>query len=289
MWNRMWAALLGAASMGVAMAQAQVSDLVRTGNAETRLAAEHMSAAPGEKITVALMQTLKEGWHVYWQNPGDSGLPLRLDWDMPNGFQAGPIAYPLPERLAFGELVTFGHEGAPAFLADLTVPADARPGTTAKLAVDANWLICADICVPEKAELTLTLPITEEKGAPNGAYAMDIGRAKRNQPRQPAFDAVYYHSDRGPVLHLSDAPEGELEFFPYSPALIEPSGMALHAQDADAHYISMASAFGYETTQPVELAGVLVVDNGRGRRGFEIFASRKRTPESLPRFEKTSE
>ena len=86
----------------LSVASAQSGEAVRTGHASTRLIAEKSAAVPGETLWVALAQELDEHWHVYWKNPGDSGLPLALGWTLPAGWEAGEIGYPLPHRLPLG-------------------------------------------------------------------------------------------------------------------------------------------------------------------------------------------
>ncbi|MEM9234243.1 MAG: protein-disulfide reductase DsbD domain-containing protein, partial [Pseudomonadota bacterium] len=266
--------------MGVS--HAQIGEVVVTGNAESRLVAERDAVMPGETITVALMQELREGWHVYWINPGDSGLPLDLRWDLPTGFEAADPLYPLPHRLPLGPLVNYGHEGEPIFLIDIAVPENVVPGEVVNLAVDATWLICADICVPEDARLSVTLPISGELGLATGRYAVDIDRARRAQPRPAQFETAYYDTERGPALRLSQVPEGKLEFYPYAPSLIEPSGQVVQIREGDFVYLGFQEGFVYRTQAPQSVAGVLVVENGSSRRGYELFADRIDPPVNAP-------
>ena len=80
------------------------------------------SAPPGfraQPTTVALRLKMKPGWHVYWQNPGDSGLPTTIDWKLPSGFAAGPIQWPAPHALPAGPLINYGYEGEVLHLVDL--------------------------------------------------------------------------------------------------------------------------------------------------------------------------
>ena len=68
------------------------------GPVKARLVAETGSIAPGETVWVALHLEMRPGWHVYWRNPGDAGLPPEIAWKLPPGFTAGEIAWPTPER-----------------------------------------------------------------------------------------------------------------------------------------------------------------------------------------------
>ena len=70
---------------------------------KARLVAETGSIAPGETVWVALHLEMRPGWHVYWRNPGDAGLPPEIAWTLPPGFTAGEIAWPTPERFVVDE------------------------------------------------------------------------------------------------------------------------------------------------------------------------------------------
>src|SRR6058998_3397485 len=84
---------------------------VRTAHVETELVAAKTALTPGEPLTVALRLSMERGWHTYWQNPGDSGLPTTIDWNLPSGVSAGAIQWPAPRALPVGPLVNYGYEG----------------------------------------------------------------------------------------------------------------------------------------------------------------------------------
>ncbi|WP_044564643.1 protein-disulfide reductase DsbD [Azospirillum sp. B4] len=164
-----WAAagLLALASLAAAPAGAAP---VRTEHTVSQLVPEG-AAVPGQPLWVALDQTLQDGWHTYWVNPGDSGLPTEVTWTLPPGWTAGPLNFPAPHRFTTGPLVNYGYEKATHILARLDVPADAKPGATVTLTAAANWLICADVCVPEDATLTLDVPVAAPGAAPGASSA----------------------------------------------------------------------------------------------------------------------
>ena len=64
---------------------------MKTEHVEAELVSEKTAIVPGEPLTVALRLRMERGWHTYWQNPGDSGLPTKLDWNLPSGVSAGAI------------------------------------------------------------------------------------------------------------------------------------------------------------------------------------------------------
>ncbi len=108
-------------------------------------------------------------WHTYWQVPGDSGLPTRIEWQLPAGFTAGPIDWPYPHRLPAGPLVNFGYEGETLLLTRVQVPANLATGKTVTLTAKAEWLECKDVCIPGSADLSLTLPVRPAAAASSHA------------------------------------------------------------------------------------------------------------------------
>jgi DsbC/DsbD-like thiol-disulfide interchange protein/cytochrome c biogenesis protein CcdA len=113
---------------------------------------------PGEPLDLALLFRPEPGWHGYWKNPGDAGLGMTLEWDLPEGWSAGEALYPVPHKLLIAGLMNHVYESDYAVLVPLTVPADATVASIVPIAVEANWLACTDqICVPESATLTLRL------------------------------------------------------------------------------------------------------------------------------------
>jgi DsbC/DsbD-like thiol-disulfide interchange protein/cytochrome c biogenesis protein CcdA len=111
-------------------------------------------ASPGETITLAVLMQPEKGWHGYWSNPGDAGLPISLEWTLPPGAGTGALQFPVPQTLLVQGLMNHVYEHDYAVLVPFTVPKDAAPGTTLPISAKANWLACTEaICVPEEAVL----------------------------------------------------------------------------------------------------------------------------------------
>ncbi|MGE5562671.1 MAG: protein-disulfide reductase DsbD family protein [Bacillota bacterium] len=144
---------------------------------EPQLVAEG-SAPPGGEVELAIHMRPAPGWHGYWLNPGDAGLPMDVQWHLPEGFAAGPLRYPVPTRLEIANLMNYVFEQDYAVLVRLKVPADANG--TIPVRADARWLACTDkICVPEHGQLSLDLPVGS--GTPNRAQ-FDAWRQALPQP-----------------------------------------------------------------------------------------------------------
>jgi len=135
-------------------------------------------APPGGEVELAIHMRPAPGWHGYWVNPGDAGLPMDVQWHLPNGFAAGALRYPVPTRLEIANLMNYVFERDYAVLVRLKVPADAHG--TVPIRAAARWLACTDkICVPEQGQLALDLPVGS--GTPNRVQ-FDAWRQALPQP-----------------------------------------------------------------------------------------------------------
>jgi DsbC/DsbD-like thiol-disulfide interchange protein len=128
-------------------------------HAKVELVAEKGAVAPGETAWLGLHFVLDPGWHIYWQNPGDSGEPPRVQWNLLAGFRVGSIEWPAPQRLGSGTVIDFGYSGETLLMIPLAIPANAAPGAQEKLTATAKWLVCREICIPDRALLSLTMEI----------------------------------------------------------------------------------------------------------------------------------
>jgi DsbC/DsbD-like thiol-disulfide interchange protein/cytochrome c biogenesis protein CcdA len=144
---------VGDGTPGPVKAQHLTAELVELGPA----------IAPGGAQMVGLVLTIEEHWHVYWINAGDSGEPPHIAWTLPAGITAGPMQFPIPERLPLGPLMDFGYEDEVAFPVRIAAAPTVKPGP-AHLDAQITWLVCAQVCIPGKAHLGLDL--TVQPGAP---------------------------------------------------------------------------------------------------------------------------
>ena len=139
------------------------------GAVTARLLSDAESIAPGVPFTVALEITMAPGWHTYWENGGDAGLPTSVEWTLPEGFEAGPLLFPVPHRYEEeGDLVTFGYADRVRLLTEITPAANAAIGTRAEIHGAVSWLQCKDLCVPGEADVSVRLPV---ESAPRPAAA----------------------------------------------------------------------------------------------------------------------
>ena len=152
---------------------------VASPHATTELVAATTSAAPGAPLQVAVVQTYEKGWHSYWRNPGDAGEATSIAWTLPAGWTAGPIQWPAPRRLPVGPIMNYGYEGGVVLPVTLQVPADAAARETVTLSAVVQFLVCADVCVPDQATVTLPVQVTAALGAADPAWSGRIAADAR--------------------------------------------------------------------------------------------------------------
>ena len=225
-----------ALSVALAATSIAVAQPVQTAHVSAELVAANDALVPGTTTTVALRLAIAPGWHTYWRNPGESGLPTTLEWRLPDGYAAGAIEWPAPRALPAGPLMNYGYEGDVLHLVPLKVPANANVGTTATLAARADWLVCKETCIPEGADLTLTLPVAAQ-AAPDTRWGARIAAVRDALPRPAPAAWNAQATASGPTLALSVAAGGEpqqrVTFFSDAERVIEPSAPQSVARRGD--------------------------------------------------------
>jgi thiol:disulfide interchange protein/DsbC/DsbD-like thiol-disulfide interchange protein len=250
-----------------------------------RLVAETGSIASGETVWVALHLEMRPGWHVYWRNPGDSGLPTEIAWTLPPGLAAGEIAWPTPERFVVDKIGNYGYAGAVDLLVPLTATAgpkaaDPKPGDVAPIAAHASWLACSDICIPGEADLSLALPVTAAPAAPDPAQAGLFAAARSHLPQPAGFATRIAAAGDDLRLHVPEAtlagiPNPTVSFFPAEPNLIDAAAEPRQQRisggiDLLLHRTAGPTAIA---TLPQSIDGVLVVRGGNGtERSYAVSA-----------------
>ncbi len=177
-----------------APAHALESAPVRSARAVVTMVTDTDQAAPGTPLRAGLRMRLAPGWHTYWQNPGDAGVAPELN--LAPGPIAGPIQWPVPEKVQEGPLTTFAYTG------EVLLPLSVTTQGAAMLQAHASWLVCANVCVPEEGDFTLDLP----------------GGTPAPSAEAPLFDAVRLPTPS--PYKAAIAPDGTLSIFA-DPALIE--------------------------------------------------------------------
>ena len=159
-------ALMGALLLAhAAVAAAQVHEGKTI--VKARLVADTLRVQPGQPFLAGVQLTVEPGWHVYWENPGDTALPVEVSWDLPEGVRAGALRWPAPEKYEEeGGVTVFGYENQAMLLTTITTPRSyAAP--LVPLHAKASWLVCEKLCLPGEASLALTLPTGDASPSPD--------------------------------------------------------------------------------------------------------------------------
>ena len=263
--------LLSGIAAAILLAQtvmAASGNTVATDNVKARLVSEVGSIAPGETITVALELTIRDGWHTYWRNPGDSGQATRLQWTLPPGFKASEIQWAVPHRFDIPPLVNYGYAKHAMHLVQITAPKGLKPGTSVDLDAKANWLVCADLCIPESGHLTLNIPVGAKEGAKDPGVAALFSAARADLPQRALGPTSSRLGGKELILTLG-TDWGEtlthiktLTFYPFAEGSIDYA--APQKMTRAGGTVELAMTLGYEPPKSGPVEGLLVVTEDSG-------------------------
>jgi thiol:disulfide interchange protein/DsbC/DsbD-like thiol-disulfide interchange protein len=242
--------------------------VVASDNVKARLISETDAIAPGQSIWVALEFTIREGWHTYWRNPGDSGQATKLTWTLPAGLTAGDIVWSTPHRFEIPPLVNYGYAKHAMHLVQITAARDLKTDAPLALAAKASWLVCSDVCIPESAELHLQMPVKLSGGNLDPAVAPLFAAARSELPiPQPAATRATIREGRL-VLALGKEWGATLSqiksstFYPYDEGAIEYAAPQTLTRRVDAVELEMKP--GHQPPQGGRIRGVLLATEQNG-------------------------
>ncbi|HSW14250.1 MAG TPA: protein-disulfide reductase DsbD domain-containing protein [Solimonas sp.] len=246
-----------------------------TEHVEASLVAENDRLVPGDQPNwVALRLQPEPGWHVYWLNPGDSGIPTSLKWTLPAGVSAGAIEWPYPHPHHLGDLTNYGYGEETLHLVPLTLAAAVPTGQPLALQAEAKWLVCKDICIPGKAELQLELPVAASAKA-DPAWAAAFAKARADLPK-PATDwpAQFAIADGSFSLAVNGTQvhADKVEFFAEANDLVAHNAPQRVDIDARSGLRLSQQLSSYFTEAPKEVRGVLVLHEGGKAAAYRIVA-----------------
>lgn len=212
------------AAIALASPSPRATAMTPTLHARVALVADHATVVPGQSFKAGLRIEHDKGWHTYWANPGDSGLPTRFDWTLPTGASAGGIEWPLPERLLASGLTNFGYSDSLLLPATLRVPAQTVAGSRFRATLRARWLICEETCIPDEATLTLELPVAATaRPSPDAAAFADTAARVPVAPQAPSGHSWRDATHVATQIDDADAMlrgATRIEVFPLTPQIV---------------------------------------------------------------------
>lgn len=201
---------------------------------KVELIQEEQTVQPGRSFWVALRLQIDDGWHVYWKNPGDIGMPLKVDWQLPAGYEAGPLQWPFPEKFTTADRIGFGYKGDVMLLSLVTPPKNLESTTSHKLGANVEWLVCSSLmCQPGSALANLMVNVKEEEPKlreetvtffaearsklpsskikiaskrKDGIVQLEVPQLKNQSPTNPVVGAYFFPEDQDNMIDHSVDP-----------------------------------------------------------------------------------
>jgi thiol:disulfide interchange protein len=247
-----------------ALGGAVESPAQRSPRATATLVTEVAATQPGESFRVGLRLRLAPGWHTYWRHAGDAGAAAELAWEAPPGARVSDLPWPAPERIVYGPLVNYGYHGEVLLPVAVTLPA-VLPDGPVRLALQATWLVCADVCIPEEGRFEIAIP----RGAPRGSAAAPLfAAAEAAAPRESPFAMSAGRSGARLSLTLaggglSAATVREAWFFPDRAGVLDHAAAQPVSLAEGRLTLALAAA---RDAEPASLSGIVVITDPGGRR-----------------------
>lgn len=269
------------AALGLCPGAAQAFDPDAPHPARARLLADHAAVAPGQAARLMLRLDLDPGWHVYWTNPGDGGLPTEVTPRLPEGWRFSPPRWPAPARFEeAGGVTAFGYDRRVDVPLEVQVPRSARVGTRAPIEVVARWLVCEEVCLPGEATLSGVLPV-EARPRPwnHGAFQAAAARAPvpASAPDSPAtveVEGSWSGAAPGPARFTLTArwraDPGEVDWIPGPGEGLEASLESLETRGLETTAVMEVRLFSGRSPPAEGLETVLTFSGSGGRRGVRV-------------------
>jgi len=258
------------------------SESVVTDNVTARLVAEQAQVRPGSRVDLALILDIRPHWHTYWRNPGDSGEPPRLRWELPAGVTTGPIRWPYPALIRVGPLANYGYSERAVHLVELRVPPNWPVGEPIEIAAEARWLVCEEECIPEQGRFWMRLATASTAG-PATRWADAFDRARQGLPEPGVIAAELETSAAALTLAVPAAalPPGldDARFFAGEWGLIEHAAPQRWRLDGARLVMTLTPGPAATSVRP---EGLLVVETDGATRAYRVDASARAAGAAAP-------
>jgi len=241
---------------------------------QASLIADTSAIEPGSTFWLGVHFEIEDGWHIYWRNPGDAGLATDVRFELPDGFVAGPLQWPLPVAFIQSEGIPgYGYEGSVVLAAEITVPRHFDRSKSGTVWAEASWLACKGVCVLGSAELEASLAeIDEDPVFQTWADRLPVASETGELPFSLSVTGGLSEGSITHWLRWSGEP-GAVEWFPNPSDALEVGNVRIQTRGGltriDAEIQSRKGASG----PTAELPSVCVVTGEDGdRRGWELTA-----------------
>jgi len=256
------------------------ASIAQAAHTQVQLLLSADTAKPGDTIWAGVDLKMDAGWHIYWKNPGDSGIATTIKWDLPPGVTAGEIQWPLPEKLPPAEVTTYGYENEAVLLVPLTLATNLPLGPLV-LKADVAWLECQEQCVPGKANVEATLNVGGENRISADATTLEAWKSKVPQTNahyqfEAWWEMAANDSTRAFVMsNLASAATKNIkldsvDFFPDASDQFEIQAPTEIISTYSGNISLRKSVKKFSGDWPRELSGVIVIEDGKLKFGCSI-------------------
>src|SRR6201987_5539542 len=185
---------------------------------KAQLVADTQHIEPGQKFRLGVLYTIVPKWHIYGNSAGDAGIPTQIDWQLPPGFQAGQLQWPLPTREQEpGGLEVFDYNNEVLLFTEVQAP-EQLPTGPIELAAKSNWLVCERECVPGDAQLSLKLNDGGQGPANQDIFTKYSSAVPKTGALPAGYSVSMKPSGNQMVVQFTGVPQGSrLDFFPGPP------------------------------------------------------------------------
>ena len=224
-----------------------------------RLLPSKTAVVPEQPFEVGLLLEMAPGWHTYWEYSGDAGLPTKIAWTLPAGFENGPIQWPAPHLMVEpGDIWTYGYDGKVLLITTLFPPADLAVGQTLTLRAKASWLACKDMCIPGSAEMEFEIPVAATAASSNEELFSEF-RSRIPSAGPPPFVLRWANDGSAWALSIPNLPAGaKAGLFPL-PLNGQPTGHPVTSGPGQFH-----------VEMPGPFRGVLAVGEGADTKAWIV-------------------
>jgi len=268
----LWLALLP----GILWAEDEFGDF--KAKSEAALLVSPATAKAGTTVEVGVRIKIPKGWHIYWRNPGENGLPTSLEWALPKGITAGAIQWPVPEKVEWLELFTYGYHDEVLLIVPLTL-AENLPAGDHPLKAKVSWLECEETCIPGDAEVSAVLKIGSEAQASSNTELFETWRAR--WPVQEPLEGttaewdgtVNTQGERRLKLTVPAKAATKVQFLPFEVDPDKTPWEMAHASTVTRgdDTVTLSKLFKSESGQwPATLEGVLRFEEAGKVRGYPV-------------------
>ena len=242
---------------------------------QARLVLAAETARPGETVLAGVQLQMDPRWHTYWRNPGASGMPTKIEWQLPRGVTAGAVRWPASEKLPDEDLTTYIYTNEAVLLVPLQLAADLQPGPL-DLKASVSWLECDVQCIPGDASVQATLNIGADSKPSKDASLLQTWQTKLPKSGDGLSARAWWETPaagkpRSLVLEWnSPAAAGEADFFPDASEDFEVQPATTRVPTETGKIRLRKEVKKTSGDWPQQISGVLIQGAGATRLSYEV-------------------